>query len=68
MTEDAEELSSLYESLYAWCITRDNTRIYTNILMYVPDLTNTSTQQEEQEMFSVIVLGLDALSQLNVIR
>ena len=45
MTEDEEELSSDHVSLYARCVSSDDTRIYTNILIYVPDLTITSKQQ-----------------------
>ena len=68
MTDDEEELSSLYVSLHARCVTKDDTPIYTNILIYVPDISNITRHQEDQERFSVVVLGFDALSQLNLIR
>ena len=62
------ELSPSYVSLYARCL-REETEIYRNFLMYVPDLTNTSQEkQEESSRYSVIILGIDALSQMNLIR
>ena len=68
MTGSEEELSASYVSLYARCV-REETEIYRNLLMYVPDVTKTRQQQEnETSRYSVIVLGIDALSQLNVIR
>ena len=66
MTGSEEELSASYVSLYARCV-REETEIYRNILMYVPDLTKTRQQREdESSRYSVIVLGIDALSQLNL--
>ena len=68
MKGSEEELSASYVSLYARCV-REETEIYRNLLMYVPDVTKTRQQQEnETSRYSVIVLGIDALSQLNVIR
>ena len=68
MTGSEEELSASYVSLYARCV-REETEIYRNLLMYVPDITNTSQQgKEESSRYSVIILGIDALSQLNLIR
>ena len=67
MTGSEEELSASYVSLYARCV-REETEIYRNFLMYVPDITKTSQQEEEEEKYSVIILGIDALSQLNLIR
>ena len=69
MTGSEEELSASYVSLYARCV-REETEIYRNILMYVPDITNTRQQEEKDESskYSVIILGIDALSQLNLIR
>ena len=60
------ELSASYVSLYARCV-REETEIYRNFLMYVPDITNTS-QHEKDEKYSVIILGIESLSQLNLIR
>ena len=62
------ELSAHYVSLYARCV-REETEIYRNILMYVPDITK-ARQKEEDEIsrYSVIILGIDAFSQLNLIR
>ena len=67
MTGSEEELSASYVSLYARCV-REETEIYRNFLMYVPDITKTSQQEEEEEKYSVIILGIDALSQLNLMR
>ena len=68
MTGSEEELSASYVSLYARCV-REETEIYRNILMYVPDITKTRKEQEgEGSRYSVIILGMDALSQLNIIR
>ena len=68
MTGSEEELSAQHVSLYARCV-REETEIYRNFLMYVPDLTNTSQEkQEESSRYSVIILGIDAFSQLNLIR
>ena len=73
MTGSEEELSPHYVSLYARCV-REETEIYRNFLIYVPDITNTSQQQDKDEVkdesskYSVIILGMDALSQLNLIR
>ena len=68
MTGSEEELSASYVSLYARCV-REETEIYRNILMYVP---NISRQQEEEKVesskYSVIILGIESLSQLNLIR
>ena len=69
MTGSEEELSPLHVSLHARCVDKENTQIYRNILIYVPNLTNIRRQKENQtEMLSVIVLGFDALSQMNLIR
>ena len=68
MTGSEEALNESYVSLYARCVTEE-TEIYRNILMYVPDITTTRQQQEEESSrYSVIILGIDALSQLNLIR
>ena len=71
MTGSEEELSPHYVSLYARCV-REETEIYRNFLIYVPDITKTSQQQEDEKdessKYSVIILGMDALSQLNLIR
>ena len=68
MTGSEEELSASYVSLYARCV-REETEIYRNFLMYVPDITNTGQKkQEEDSKYSVIILGIDALSQMNLIR
>ena len=68
MTGSEVELSADYVSLYARCV-REETEIYRNLLMYVPDLTKTRQQQEdESSRYSVIILGIDAFSQLNLIR
>ena len=69
MTGSEVELSASYVSLYARCV-REETEIYRNILMYVPDITKTRQQEEKDESskYSVIILGIDALSQLNLIR
>ena len=66
MTGSEEELSASYVSLYARCV-REETEIYRNFLMYVPDINKTSEQQEG-EKYSVIILGIESLSQLNLIR
>ena len=73
MTGSEEELSQHYVSLYARCV-RENTEIYRNYLMYVPNITTTSQQQQQREekdessKYSVIILGMDGMSQLNIIR
>ena len=71
MTGSEEELSPHYVSLYARCV-REETEIYRNFLIYVPDITKTRQQQEDEKdestKYSVIILGMDALSQLNLIR
>ena len=68
MTGSEEELSPHYVSLYARCV-REETEIYRNFLMYVPDITKTRQQQEDEiSRYSVIILGIDAFSQLNLIR
>ena len=71
MTGSEEKLNASYVSLYAGCV-REETEIYRNILMYVPDITNTSQQEEEKKeessKYSVIILGIESLSQLNLIR
>ena len=69
MTGSEEELSAQHVSLYARCV-REETEIYRNILMYVPDITKTRQQQEKEESsrYSVIILGIESLSQLNLIR
>ena len=68
MTGSEEELSASYVSLYARCV-REETEIYRNFLMYVPDITKTRQQEEDDSSrYSVIILGMDALSQLNIIR
>ena len=70
MTGSEEKLSPLHVALHARCVDRENTQIYRNILIYVPSLSNiTRTGEEDQtNMYSVIVLGFDALSQMNLIR
>ena len=69
MTGSEVELSASYVSLYARCV-REETEIYRNFLIYVPDMTKTKQQEDELEnsKYSVIILGIDALSQLNLIR
>ena len=68
MTGSEEELSADYVSLHARCV-REETEIYRNLLMYVPDVTKSRQEQEnETSRYSVIILGIDALSQLNLIR
>ena len=69
MTGSEVELSASYVSLYARCV-REETEMYRNILMYVPDIKKTRQQEEKDESskYSVIILGIDALSQLNLIR
>ena len=68
MTGSEEELSASYVSLYARC-EREETEIYRNFLMYVPDITKTRQQEKDDSpRYSVIILGMDALSQLNIIR
>ena len=68
MTGSEEELSASYVSLYARCV-REQTEIYRNFLMYVPDITNTSQQEkEESSRYNVIILGIESFSQLNLIR
>ena len=70
MTGFEVELSASYVSLYARCV-REETEIYRNFLMYVPDITKTRQQQEEKDKsskYSVMILGIESLSQLNLIR
>ena len=68
MTGSEEELSPQHISLHARCV-REETEIYRNILIYVPDITKTRQQEEdESSRYSVIILGIDAFSQLNLIR
>ena len=69
MTGSEEELSQHYVSLYARCV-REDTEIYRNYLMYVPNITMTSQREEKDESskYSVIILGMDGMSQLNIIR
>ena len=68
MTGSEEELSASYVSLYARCV-REETEIYRNFLMYVPDITKTRQQEKDEiSRYSVIILGIDAFSQLNLIR
>ena len=69
MTGSEEELSAHYVSLYARCV-REQTEIYRNFLMYVPDITNTRQEGKEDEIsrYNVIILGIESLSQLNLIR
>ena len=68
MTGSEEELSADYVSLHARCV-REETEIYRNLLMYVPNVTKSRQQQEDEtSRYSVIILGIDALSQLNLIR
>ena len=62
-----EELSALHLALHARCVNKDNTEIYRNILIYVPNMTNV-TKEDKTDKYSVIVLGIDALSQMNLIR
>ena len=64
-----EELSALHLALHARCINQFNTEIYRNILIYVPNLSNMTTEKEDHtDKYSVIVLGFDAFSQMNLIR
>ena len=68
MTGSEAELDDQHVSLYARCV-REETEIYRNLLMYVPDITKTRQQQEDEiSRYSVIILGIDAFSQLNLIR
>ena len=68
MTGSEEELSADYVSLHARCV-REETEIYRNLLMYVPNVTKSRQEQEDEtSRYSVIILGIDALSQLNFIR
>ena len=68
MTGSEEELSANYVSLHARCV-REETEIYRNLLMYVPNVTKSRQEQEDEtSRYSVIILGIDALSQLNLIR
>ena len=68
MTGSEVELSADYVSLYARCV-REETEIYRNLLMYVPDITKTRQQEEDESTrYNVIILGIDAFSQLNLIR
>ena len=68
MTASEEKLNSSHVALYARCVVNE-TEIYRNILIYVPDITKTREKQDdESSRYSVIILGIDALSQLNLIR
>ena len=68
MTGSEEELSAQHVALYARCVWEE-TEIYRNILIYVPDITRTRKQEEDESTrYSVIILGIDAFSQLNLIR
>ena len=70
MTGSEEELSAQHVSLYARCV-REETEIYRNFLMYVPNITDTRKEMEDKDRsskYSVIILGIDAMSQLNLIR
>ena len=69
MTGSEGELSASYVSLYARCV-REETEIYRNLLMYVPDINKTRQQEEKDESlrYSVLILGIESLSQLNLIR
>ena len=68
MTGSEEELSMSHVSLYARCVHEDR-EIYRNILIYVPDISKIrKIEEEESSRYSVIILGMDALSQLNIIR
>ena len=69
MTGSEEELSPHYVSLYARCV-REETEIYRNFLIYVPDITKTRQQQDKDESskYSDIILGMDAMSQPNLNR
>ena len=69
MTGSEVELSASYVSLYARCV-KEETEIYRNILMYVPDINKTRQQEEKDESlrYSVLILGIESLSQLNLIR
>ena len=70
MTGSEEELSASYVSLYARCV-REETEIYRNFLMYVPNITDTRQEMDNKDKsskYSVIILGIDAMSQLNLIR
>ena len=69
MTGSEVELSASYVSLYARCV-REETEIYRNLLMYVPDINKTRQQEEKDESlrYSVLILGIESLSQLNLIR
>ena len=68
MTGSEEELSAQHVSLHARCVSEE-TEIYRNILIYVPDITKVRQQEEDEiSRYSVIILGIDAFSQLNLIR
>ena len=69
MTGSEVELNARYVSLYARCV-RGETEIYRNLLMYVPDINKTRQQEEKDESlrYSVLILGIESLSQLNLIR
>ena len=69
MTGSEVELSASYVSLYARCV-REETEIYRNLLMYVPNINKTRQQEEKDESlrYSVLILGIESLSQLNLIR
>ena len=69
MTGSEEALNASYVSLYARCV-REETEIYRNLLMYVPDINKTRQQEEKDESlrYSVLILGIESLSQLNLIR
>ena len=69
MTGSEVELSASYVSLYARCV-RGETEIYRNLLMYVPNINKTRQQEEKDASlrYSVLILGIESLSQLNLIR
>ena len=69
MTGSEVELNASYVSLYARCV-REETEIYRNLLMYVPNINKTRQQEEKDESlrYSVLILGIESLSQLNLIR
>ena len=69
MTGSEVELSASYVSLYARCV-REETEIYRNLLMYVPNINKTRQKEEKDESlrYSVLILGIESLSQLNLIR
>ena len=69
MTGSEVELSASYVSLYSRCV-REETEIYRNLLMYVPNINKTRQKEEKDESlrYSVLILGIESLSQLNLIR